>query len=308
MKVITISPRGFCYGVVDAVEMAKKVAADPNTPRPIYILGQLVHNRHMVERLAQYGIVSLENTSSRLELLDTVDHGTVIFTAHGVSPQVKERARAKGLHCVDTTCPDVDKTHVLIRRLVSAGYDILYIGRKGHPEPEGALGEAPGRVHLVQDVEDLDQLRLSQVEKLAVTTQTTLSRWDTEALISQITERFPGVEVYTEICQATQLRQEAAVQQSANADVVFVVGDVHSSNSNRLVDVVRDQAHRPVYLIDSVRDIRSEMLEGASTVAVTAGSSTPSDITREVIRFLQAYEPATARTQLNDRGDEAWLR
>lgn len=291
MKVISITPRGFCYGVVDAFEMAKKVAADPRTPRPIYILGQLVHNRHMVERLTQQGIISLENTSSRLDLLETIDHGTVVFTAHGVSPQVKERARAKGLYCVDTTCPDVDKTHLLIRRLAAAGYDILYIGRKGHPEPEGAIGEAPGRVHLIQDASDLDDLQLGQTAKLAITTQTTLSRWDTEALIARILERYPGAEVHTEICQATQLRQEAAVRQSASADVVFVVGDRHSSNSNRLVDVVRDQARRPVYLIDSVRDIRPAMLQGVETVAVTAGSSTPSDITREVIRFLQSYEP-----------------
>lgn len=294
MKVISVTPRGFCYGVVDAMELVKKVASDPATPRPIYVLGQLVHNHHMVERLSQYGVISLENTSSRLDLLDTIDHGTVVFTAHGVSPQVKERARARGLYCVDTTCPDVDKTHVLIRKLVAEGYDILYIGRKGHPEPEGAMGEAPGLVHLIQDITDLDNLTLRQTEKIAVTTQTTLSRWDTESLISEILRRYPQTSVHTEICQATQLRQEAAVQQSTSADVVFVVGDTHSSNSNRLVDVVQSQAGRRVFLIDSVHDIRPEMLERASTAAVTAGSSTPSDITREVIRFLQAYQPAPA--------------
>jgi 4-hydroxy-3-methylbut-2-enyl diphosphate reductase len=292
MKVISITPRGFCYGVVDAVELAKRVAADPRTPRPIYVLGQLVHNRHLVERLAQYGITSLENTSSRTDLLDSIDQGTVIFTAHGVSPQVKEKARQKGLNCVDTTCPDVDKTHVLIRKLVHDGYDILYVGRKGHPEPEGAVGEAPGHVFLIQDPEDLAALRLPQTEKVAVTTQTTLSRWDTAALIARVLERYPNAQVYTEICQATQLRQEAAVSQSTEADVVFVVGDKQSSNSNRLVDVVANQAGRPVHLIDNVADIRPEMLAGAQTVAVTAGSSTPSDITREVIRYLQAYEPA----------------
>jgi 4-hydroxy-3-methylbut-2-en-1-yl diphosphate reductase len=292
VKVISITPRGFCYGVVDAVELAKKVAADPATPRPIYVLGQLVHNHHMVERLAQFGITSLENTSSRVDLLDGIDQGTVIFTAHGVSPEVKEKARLKGLHCVDTTCPDVDKTHVLIRRLVHDGYDILYVGRKGHPEPEGAIGEAPGHVFLVQDVEDLATINLLQTERVAVTTQTTLSRWDTEELVRRILERYPHAEVHTEICQATQLRQEAAVRLGVNADVVFVVGDTHSSNSNRLVDVVKNQANRPVYLIDRVEDITPRMLANATTVAVTAGSSTPSDITREVIRFLQAYEPA----------------
>lgn len=290
MKVIGITPRGFCYGVVDAFELAKRVAQDPDVPRPIYILGQLVHNHHMIERLEEFGIVSLDNTTSRLDLLDQIDRGTVVFTAHGVSPQVKERARAKGLHCVDTTCPDVDKTHVLVRRLVSAGYDVIYIGRKGHPEPEGAMGEAPGHVFLIQDETDLDALCLPQIEKLAVTTQTTLSRWDTEDLIARIQERYPAAEIHTEICQATQLRQEAAVRMSAEADVVFVVGDRRSSNSNRLVDVVRDQARKSVYLIDSVRDITPEMLVGVRSAAVTAGSSTPSDVTREVIRFLQARD------------------
>jgi len=294
MKVISIIPRGFCYGVVDAMEMVKRVATDPSTPRPIYILGQLVHNHFMVERLAQYGVTSLENTASRVDLLDHVNEGTVIFTAHGISPQVKDKARAKGLNCVDTTCPDVDKTHVLIRRLVAAGYEILYIGRKGHPEPEGAIGEAPGHVHLVQDAEDFARLNLPQTEKVAVTTQTTLSRWDTEELVELIRQKLPRVEVHTEICQATQLRQEAAVRQSTDADVVFVVGDTHSSNSNRLVDVVRSQAGKSkVYLIDSVADIRLEMLNGAQVAAVTAGSSTPSDVTRDVIRYLQASEPTT---------------
>src|SRR5579859_7967163 len=222
MKVISITPRGFCYGVVDAVEMAKKVASDPATPRPIYVLGQLVHNHHMVERLEQYGIISLENTASRLDLLDGIDVGTVVFTAHGVSPQVKAKARQKGLNCVDTTCPDVDRTHVLIRKLVANGYDILYVGRKGHPEPEGALGEAPEHVFLVQDEADLASIELPQTERVAVTTQTTLSRWDTEELIGRILDKYPMAEVHSEICQATQLRQEAAVRQGTSADVVFV--------------------------------------------------------------------------------------
>jgi 4-hydroxy-3-methylbut-2-enyl diphosphate reductase len=291
VKVIGINPRGFCYGVVDALQIAKRVAANPGIPRPIYVLGQLVHNHHIVERLEEDGIISLENTSSRRELLERIDHGTVIFTAHGVSPDVKETARQKGLHCVDATCPDVQKTHHLIRDLVQEGYDILYIGRKGHPEPEGAIGEAPEHVYLIQDLDDVDSLVVPQTTKLAITTQTTLSWWDTEAIIQRILDRYPHVVIHTEICRATQLRQAAAVRQSADADAVFVVGDKHSSNSNRLVDVVRKQAHRTVYLVDSVQEIRPWMLVDVKCAAVTAGASTPSDVTREVIRFLQSYEP-----------------
>lgn len=290
MEVIKITPRGYCYGVVDAIQMAKEVARDPSYPRPVYILGLIVHNRHVVESLeAEYGIISLDGPS-RLELLDRVERGTVIFTAHGVSPAVKEKARAKGLVCIDATCPDVTRTHELIKELAAAGYEIIYIGKRGHPEPEGAMGEAPGRVHLVETEEDVDALQLDP-ERVAVTTQTTLSQWDTAELIEHIRRKYPKAVVHNEICFATQSRQEAAVEQSKSADVVIVVGDPRSNNSNRLVQVVRERAHRPAYLVDSAKEIRLEWLKGARRVAVTAGSSTPTHLTREVIEFLETLDP-----------------
>src|SRR5690625_3164576 len=247
---------------------------DKTLPRPVYILRLIVHNRHVVESLQKdYGIISLDG-SDRLALLEEINEGTVIFTAHGVSPAVKERAREKGLTCLDATCPDVIVTHDLIKKYAAKGYQIIYIGKKGHPEPEGAVGEAPGSVHLVETEADVDALNLDGVP-VAVTTQTTLSQWDTEDLIAYIKKRYPHAEVHNEICFATQSRQEAAATQAKEADVVFVVGDVRSNNSNRLVQVVQEKAGRPAYLIDSVDDIRPEWLEGVSKVGVTAGSSTP---------------------------------
>jgi 4-hydroxy-3-methylbut-2-enyl diphosphate reductase len=294
LQVVRITPRGYCYGVVDAMKLVRQVAEDPKARKPIFVLGLIVHNRHAVEELDRYGVVSLDG-ENRLELLERVDQGTVVFTAHGVSQAVRQRAAAKGLDVVDATCPDVTKTHDLIRRLADEGYAILYIGRRGHPEPEGAMGEAPGHVHLIESPQDVQALNI-RADKLAVVTQTTLSRWDTEAIIEQLQARYPQIEVYNEICLATQLRQEAAVREATACDLVIVVGDVRSNNSNRLVQVVHEQAGRPAYLVDGVDDIDPRWLEGKTTVGVTAGSSTPSPITREVIRFLEQYPAAGSLT------------
>jgi 4-hydroxy-3-methylbut-2-enyl diphosphate reductase len=275
--------------VVDAIQMAKRVAKDPQVPRPIYVLGQIVHNRHAVEGLTALGIVTLDGPD-RLALLDQVGSGTVIFTAHGVSPAVKAAAAAKGLHCVDSTCPDVTRTHDLVLSLVQQGYEIIYIGKKGHPEPEGVMGEAPGHVHLVESVADVDTLNLD-VPLLAVATQTTLSQWDTASLVEQIKHRYPHVQIHNDICHATVERQMAATSQVADADLVLVVGDARSNNSRRLVQVVQEIAGKPARLVDNVGDLKPEWLDGVEVVAVTSGSSTPTEVTRAVISFLESYEP-----------------
>ncbi|WP_324716941.1 4-hydroxy-3-methylbut-2-enyl diphosphate reductase [Carboxydochorda subterranea] len=290
MEVVPISPRGYCYGVVDALKLARAAARDPSVPRPIHVLGLLVHNRHAVEELERFGIRSLDGPD-RLALLESIDRGTVILTAHGVAPAVKARARARGLHVVDATCPDVTRTHQLVKDLAARGYFIVYIGKRGHPEPEGVVGEAPGAIVLVEREEEVDGLEVPSGRPVAVTTQTTLSQWDTQVIIRRIQQRFPRAEVYNEICLATQLRQQAAVREAARVDLVIVVGDRRSNNSGRLVQVVREKAGKPAYLVEDVAGIRPEWLAGARRVGVTAGSSTPSGITREVIRWLQAYEP-----------------
>ncbi len=288
MRVISIRPRGYCYGVVDALALAQRVARDPNVPRPIHVLGMIVHNRYVVDDLERLGIVTLDG-EDRDALLEQIQAGTVVFTAHGVSPQVKERARAKGLCVFDATCPDVTRTHQIVAERAANGYEIIYIGKKGHPEPQGAIGQAPGHVHLVEQREDLDALDLPP-GPVAIVTQTTLSQWDTQDLIDACLRRFPEAEVFNEICLATQDRQQAVAEQAGDADLVLVVGDERSNNTNRLVQVAREIAGRPAYRIDTVADIEREWLRGVQTVAVTAGSSTPTQLVNQVIRYLQELD------------------
>ena len=256
------------------------------------MLGYLVHNEHVTREFAERG-VKLIDAPSRLEALEEVKEGTVVLTAHGVSPEVKERAQARGLNVVDATCSDVVRTHDLVRRLSSEGYTVIYIGKAGHPEPEGVLGEAPAQIHLVQSLADVETLELAS-EKLAVTNQTTLSVWDTQAIIDRLRQRFPHIEVHNEICNATQERQQAAVEAAKECDVVIVVGSSRSSNSQRLVQVVEELAHRPAHLVDTVADLKPEWFVGCTRVGVTAGASTPTVLTREVIAQLELMEAPQA--------------
>src|SRR5438552_1322772 len=225
MEVIKISPRGYCYGVVDALQIARQAVKDASLPRPIYVIGQIIHNRHAIDELTNMGVITLDGLD-RVTILEQVTEGTVIFTAHGVSPEVKRRAQERGLHCIDATCPDVTVTHELVRDLVAKGYYILYVGKKGHPEPEGVMGEVPGHISLVETEADVDTLVLSaeQEEKIAVSTQTTLSLWDTHRVIQRIKARYLYAEVHVDICNATQSRQEAVAAQAKGADLTVVVG------------------------------------------------------------------------------------
>jgi 4-hydroxy-3-methylbut-2-enyl diphosphate reductase len=286
MEVVKITPRGYCHGVVDAFRIAKRVREETNGP--VHMLGMLVHNTHATDDLQQQGI-ALVDQPDRLAGLSQIKEGTVIFTAHGVSPQVKQRAVELGLTPVDATCSDVVRTHELVADLARKGYDVVYIGRKGHPEPEGVVGEAPGKVYLVQDPEDIDALDLKG-DRIAVTCQTTLSVWDTEDLIRRVKARYPQAEVHNEICRATQERQEAAVEAAQHVDLVIVVGSPRSSNSLRLVEVVKKLANKPAYLVDSLEEVDLSWFAGATKVGVTSGASTPSQLTRRVIEYLEALE------------------
>jgi 4-hydroxy-3-methylbut-2-enyl diphosphate reductase len=290
MDVIKISPRGYCYGVVDAMNIARNAAHDTSLPRPIYVIGLVVHNKFAVDELTALGIITLDGPD-RASILERVTKGTVIFTAHGIAPLVKQRAAERGLHIIDATCPDVTKTHTLVRDFVERGYEVIYIGKKGHPEPEGVIGEAPEHVALVETADDLDSVPeyIRTAPHLLVTTQTTLSQWDTAKLTQEIVRRFPQAEVHNEICMATQLRQEAVAAQARGADLTIVVGDPRSNNSNRLAQVAEELAGCPSIRIESVDDLTPEMIEGKRRIAITAGASTPSQITRAVIRYVESF-------------------
>lgn len=294
MEVIKISPRGYCYGVVDAMVLARQAAQNLDLPRPIYILGMIVHNSHVTNSFEDEGIITLDGPN-RLDILSKVERGTVIFTAHGVSPEVRKMARDKGLTTVDATCPDVTKTHVLIEEKVAEGYEVIYIGKKGHPEPEGAVGVAPGKVHLIEKEEEIEQLNLA-ADKIVITNQTTMSQWDIKHIMKKLLEKYPGAEVHNEICLATQMRQQAVAEQASQADLVIVVGDPRSNNSNRLAQVSEEIAGVKAYRIADVTELRREWLEGIRKVAVTSGASTPTPITKEVIQYLEQYDPEDPAT------------
>lgn len=288
IEVLKISPRGYCYGVVDAMVLARQAAQNLDLPRPIYILGMIVHNSHVTQSFEDEGIITLDGPN-RMEILSQVESGTVIFTAHGVSPEVRKLARDKGLTTLDATCPDVTKTHDLIREKAADGYEIIYIGKKGHPEPEGAIGIAPDHVHLIEKEEEIEQLQVNS-SRIIITNQTTMSQWDIKHIMKSLLDKFPGAEIHNEICLATQVRQEAVAEQAGQADLVIVVGDPRSNNSNRLAQVSEEIAGVPAHRIGDVTELKREWLEGVGKVAVTSGASTPTPITKEVIAYLEQYE------------------
>lgn len=299
MQVMKISPRGYCYGVVDAMKLARAAVDNADLPRPIYIIGMIVHNRHVVEAFNELGVRTLDG-ENRLNILEQVDQGTVIFTAHGISPEVRVRAREKGLTVIDATCPDVTKTHDLIRDKVSQGYKVVYIGKKKHPEPEGAMGVAPNDVYLVETIEEAEQLDF-QHDKILITNQTTMSQWDVEDIMDKVMEKYPHAEKNNEICLATQVRQEAVAEQARLVDLTIVVGDPMSNNSNRLVQVSQEIAGTPAVRIEDVSQLNREWLDGLTKVGVTSGASTPTQVTKEVIQYLEDYDPADEQTWIPQR-------
>lgn len=294
MEIVNISPRGYCYGVVDAMVIARNASLDESLPRPIYILGMIVHNRHVTEAFESIGIHTLDG-ENRKDILEKVNSGTVIFTAHGTSPEVKELAVKKGLTTIDATCPDVMITHELILEKVNAGFEIIYIGKQNHPEPEGAVGVAPDHVHLVSNLTDITNLAITS-DKIFVTNQTTMSQWDVADLMEAIKEKYPQVLIHKDICKATQVRQEAVAEQVKGCDLTLVIGDTKSNNSNRLAQVSEEQAHVKAYRVADVSEIDPNWLTSVNKIAVTAGASTPTPIVREVISYLKQFDkndPAT---------------
>lgn len=296
MEVIKVVPRGYCKGVVRAIRTAIRCAHDYPHQR-ITILGMLVHNQYVIEALKNYHIETIEDPDkTRAELLDEINDGVVIFTAHGISDQAKQKAQQKGLICVDASCPDVLKTRSIIKAKLEQGYEIIYIGKANHPEAE-AICTLSDRIHFMS-VHDSPPTGLPSL--LFVTNQTTMSQLELQPLFEQILAQYPEAQIGEEICSATRVRQSAVMQlKDQNIDCLYVVGDRASNNSHRLAKIGK-AIHIPnVYLIDDVSDIKAEQLEGVKRVAITAGASTPSYLSDQVIDYLEHFETSNELPKIN---------
>jgi 4-hydroxy-3-methylbut-2-enyl diphosphate reductase len=286
MQVLLANPRGFCAGVDRAIDIVER-AIELFGP-PIYVRHEVVHNRHVVERLRALGAVFVD------ELEEVPAGGTVIFSAHGVSNAVEEEARSRALTVFNATCPLVTKVHMEVQRYAREGRDVILIGHAGHPEVEGTMGRFDarfgGRIHLVESIADVDQLRVGDPNSLAFVTQTTLSVDDTAEVVGALRQRFPQLATprREDICYATQNRQDAVKKLLGQCDVLLVVGSRTSSNSNRLRELA-DRAGVPGYLIDGPQDLRAEWFAGKQAVGVTAGASAPELLVQQVVEQLVSW-------------------
>jgi 4-hydroxy-3-methylbut-2-enyl diphosphate reductase len=280
MRVVLAQPRGFCAGVERAIEIVER-AIEKYGP-PIYVRHEIVHNRHVVERLRAKGAQFVDE-------IDEIPKGSVtIFSAHGVASSIEERAADRGLPVIDATCPLVSKVHIEGQRYANQGREIILIGHAGHPEIVGTMGRITGRVHLISTPEEVAHLEVADPDKLAFITQTTLSVDDTRAVIDALKARFPTIvgPDTKDICYATQNRQRAARELARIVDVVLVVGAPNSSNSNRLREIAAESGVAS-YLIEDARALDPNWIEGASAVGITAGASAPAELVEEVIARLR---------------------
>ena len=280
-KLVLVTPRGFCAGVVRAIDVVK-IALEV-CPPPIYVRKQIIHNAYVVDELRREGAIFVDS-------LDQVPSGgTVIFSAHGVSPQVWADARSRSLRVIDATCPLVTKVHVEAIRYSRRGYTIVLIGHEGHEEVVGTMGEAPDAIVLVSTIEDVQDLVVSDPGKIAYLTQTTLSLEDTKEIIAALRQRFPMIQgpPSEDICYATQNRQLAVRELAAVTDLILVVGASNSSNSNRLVEEAINSGV-PSHLIRDVSKIRQEWLQGVETVGLTSGASAPEILVDGVVDFFKS--------------------
>jgi 4-hydroxy-3-methylbut-2-enyl diphosphate reductase len=297
MEVLLANPRGFCAGVDRAIEVAETALA--RFGPPVYVRHEIVHNRHVVDALRAKGAIFVEDPAE-------VPPGSIlVFSAHSVSPAVREAASGRGLRVIDATCPLVTKVHVEATRMAREGLEIVLIGHAGHVEVEGTLGHAPSAMHLVQTVEDVARLEVRDPERLGCVTQTTLSVDDTREILDALRARFPKIALprKDDICYATQNRQNAVKRLTDDAELVIVVGAPASSNSNRLVELAAKRGARAC-LVESADDIDPRWLEGVARVGVTAGASAPESLVQGVIARLVELARGDAQVRSQPEVDE----
>jgi len=288
-KIVLLTPRGFCAGVVRAIDVVK--IALETYGAPIYVRKEIVHNRHVVDELRDLGAIFVE------ELEEAPAGARVIFSAHGVAPSVRKQAKALSLNVIDATCPLVTKVHLEAVKFARKGYTIILIGHENHDEVIGTLGEAPDSMILVQTVEDVDRLEIPDEVKMSYLTQTTLSLDETSHIVTRLRERFPRIEGphSQDICYATENRQVAVKAVVPMTDLLLVVGSRNSSNSQRLVEVCRKEG-RPAYLVDDETDVQTAWFEGVNTISITAGASAPEHLVERLIDFLKSNGYGTLET------------
>ena len=282
MEIKRVVPSGYCKGVVNAINIVKKTKEQyPN--ENIYILGMIVHNSYVSKQMEDLGVITLEDPNlSKEELLDTIEKGVVIFTAHGISDKIKQKALDKGLICVDASCVDVLKNKDLIKTYLDKGYDVVYFGKKKHPEAEAILSLSDN-IHLVSNISDIDNLNISN-DKLFITNQTTMSYLEVEDMLKLIKDKYPTCIIQKEICNATSSRQ-LAITNIKDGDVLYVVGDVKSNNTNKLKEI-GSKYFKKVFLISNYKEINKKDLVDENKIYVTAGASTPPILIDEVIDYL----------------------
>lgn len=282
MEIKRVVPSGYCKGVVNAINIVKKTKEQyPN--ENIYILGMIVHNSYVSKQMEDLGVITLEDPNlSKEELLDTIDKGVVIFTAHGISDKIKQKALDKGLICVDASCVDVLKNKDLIKSYLDKGYDVVYFGKKKHPEAEAILSLS-NNIHLVSNISDIDNLNISN-DNLFITNQTTMSYLEVEDMLKLIKDKYPTCIIQKEICNATSSRQ-LAITNIKDGDVLYVVGDVKSNNTNKLKEL-GSKYFKKVFLISNYKEINKKDLVNENKIYVTAGASTPPILIDEVIDYL----------------------
>ncbi|NCA69528.1 MAG: 4-hydroxy-3-methylbut-2-enyl diphosphate reductase [Sphingobacteriia bacterium] len=284
MNILLANPRGFCAGVDRAIEIVERVLEIYGAP--VYVRHEVVHNRFIVDGLRQRGAVFIE------DIAEVPDGATLIFSAHGVSQQVRQEAEGRDLRVFDATCPLVTKVHLEVARHCRNGITVLLIGHPGHPEVEGTMGQClsdGGRIHLIESIADIDTLVIEDPEHLAYVTQTTLSVDETSGIVAALRARFPAIQgpKKSDICYATQNRQDAVKDLAKRCDLLLVVGSANSSNSNRLRELAEKQGCR-AYLIDGPQDIQDDWLSPTTRVGLTAGASAPEVLVKAVIARLEA--------------------
>ena len=282
MEIKRIVPSGYCKGVINAINIVKKTKEEyPN--EKIYILGMIVHNSYVTSELSKLGVITLEDSKqSKEELLDKINDGIVIFTAHGISEKIKQKAIDKGLIAVDASCVDVLKNKDVIKEYLKDGYDVIYFGKSKHPEAEAILSLSD-KIHLISNVDDISNLNIDN-SKIFMTNQTTMSYLELKDLFNKVKEKYPNVIVKEEICNATSSRQ-LAVSNIKDGDVLYVVGDKKSNNTNKLAEIAK-RNFKKIFLISTKDDINKKDLAHVNKVYVTAGASTPPVLIDDVLNYL----------------------